>query len=224
MDRLYWVRHGENLANLTKEFSSRRVDYSLTAKGVLQAEQTAEYFLDKDIQAIYSSPLKRGRETAKIIAARLGLQVIVLDELREIDVGDLELEPPSAENWAYHNRILQDWFTGQSESSFPNGENQLKIKARVFAAIQKMIAGRENQNIIAVSHGGCLMTTILDLSPSLTFEQLLERPLDNCSITELAISEADGHLSGEIVNWATIDHLTGEAANLVSGFPGEEEQ
>ena len=41
---IYLVRHGENTANITKEFSYKLVDYSLTAKGVQQAEQTAEYF------------------------------------------------------------------------------------------------------------------------------------------------------------------------------------
>jgi broad specificity phosphatase PhoE len=65
MNRLYLVRHGENRANLTKEFSSRLVDYPLTAKGVLQAQQTADYFQQRagagGIDAVYSSPLKRSR-------------------------------------------------------------------------------------------------------------------------------------------------------------------
>jgi len=58
-NRLYLVRHGENLANLTKEFSYRQVDYSLTPKRVLQAQQTAACFTDKNIHEIYASPLKR---------------------------------------------------------------------------------------------------------------------------------------------------------------------
>ena len=41
MTHLYLIRHGENLANLTKEFSYLKVDYPLTPKGRLQAEQTA---------------------------------------------------------------------------------------------------------------------------------------------------------------------------------------
>ena len=56
---IYLVRHGENLANITKEFSHRLVDYSLTPKGIIQAEQTAAYFRDFHIDEIYSSPLKR---------------------------------------------------------------------------------------------------------------------------------------------------------------------
>ena len=61
MNTLYLIRHGENPANITKEFSHRLVDYSLTPKGVLQAQQTGEYFKNKQIDAIYCSPLKRAR-------------------------------------------------------------------------------------------------------------------------------------------------------------------
>ena len=75
MTRVYLVRHGENPANLLKQFSHRLVDYSLTPKGIAQAEQTAAFFLDKRIDAIYSSPLKRARKTAEIIGAALGLPV-----------------------------------------------------------------------------------------------------------------------------------------------------
>ena len=59
MNTLYLVRHGENRANLTKQFSYKTVDYPLTPKGVLQAQQTAEFFQDKQIDEIYASPLKR---------------------------------------------------------------------------------------------------------------------------------------------------------------------
>src|SRR4051812_45611032 len=99
MTRLYLVRHGENLANLTKEFSYKLVVHSLTDKGVLQAGQTALYFMGKQIDAIYSSPLKRAAETAQIIAAELGLPITTMENFREVNVGDLERYPPTEENW-----------------------------------------------------------------------------------------------------------------------------
>src|SRR6478672_925857 len=97
---VYIVRHGENPANINREFSYRLVDYSLTPKGVRQAEDTARFFRDKQIDAIYSSPLKRAVETAEIIAAPLGLPVALIEEFREINVGTLEEQPPTDENWA----------------------------------------------------------------------------------------------------------------------------
>ena len=47
MTHLYLIRHGENLANLTKEFSYLKVDYPLTPKGKLQAAQTALLLQDR---------------------------------------------------------------------------------------------------------------------------------------------------------------------------------
>ena len=79
---LFVVRHGENPANVNREFSYKLVDYSLNEKGIQQAEETAVYFLDKGIHEIYSSPLRRALETAEIIAAPLGLPVTVMEEFR----------------------------------------------------------------------------------------------------------------------------------------------
>ena len=52
MTTLYLVRHAENQANLTKEFSHRLVDDALRPKGRLQAEQTAAFFADRQVAAI----------------------------------------------------------------------------------------------------------------------------------------------------------------------------
>jgi len=49
MNRIYLVRHAENLASLTSEFSYRLVDCSLNIKECLQTQQTAEVFIDKNI-------------------------------------------------------------------------------------------------------------------------------------------------------------------------------
>src|SRR6476620_4584791 len=109
MTRLYLVRHGENLANITKEFSYRAVDYPLTPKGVLQAEQTAEYFVNRDVDAIYTSPLLRARQTAEILARRIVVPVHLREELREISVGSLE-GASTPENWALYHRISAAWY------------------------------------------------------------------------------------------------------------------
>jgi broad specificity phosphatase PhoE len=219
VNRLYLVRHGENRANLTKEFSCRRVDYSLTAKGVLQAEQTADHFRDKQIDEIFSSPLKRAQETAQILAARLGLAVTVVEGLREIDVGDLEDQPASAELWAFHNRIVDAWFSGQPEVAFPGGENYVTLRDRVRAALQQIVDGKDGRNLIIVGHGGSLSAAIRELCPTLDAGRFRHRPTHNCSITELAVEQRNGRLQGELIAWAGYTHLHGAAAELVPGTP-----
>ena len=49
---------------LQRSFSYKTVDYSLTEKGILQAEQTAAFLKNKKIDYIYSSPLKRAYENS----------------------------------------------------------------------------------------------------------------------------------------------------------------
>lgn len=223
MNRVYLVRHGENPANITKEFSSRHVDYPLTAKGVLQAEQTADYLRDKGIHAVYSSPLRRAVQTAEIVAGRLGLGVDVLDAFREIDVGELELRPPSAEAWAYHNEVLLGWLNGQVERAFPGGDNYLTLCARMRKGLDEATRGRRGQNIVVVGHGGIFTVTMKDLCPGVDMRWLLTRLQHNCAISELLLRRCGRRLVGQVVRWGFHEHLHGEAADLVPGVPRQGE-
>lgn len=226
MNHIFLVRHGENLANLTKELSSRRVDYSLTPKGILQAEQTAGHFLaacqsgraGSNIHAVYSSPLKRARETAEIIAYQLGLPAVVMENFREIDVGDMELQPSTTETWALHNQIIKDWFKGQVERAFPNGDNYITLCSRMRVGIEQIVAGRGGQSFIVVGHGGIFTVTLPDLCPGVDMSYL-RTETHNCSISEIEVKWRQGRLEGKVIAWASHDHLYGPAAELVSGLP-----
>jgi broad specificity phosphatase PhoE len=219
MNRLFLVRHGENPANLTKEFSCKLVDYSLTAKGVLQAKQTAEYLQDKDIHEIYSSPLKRAVETAELIATPHGLQVVVMANLAEVNVGDLERQPPSAETWALHNSILANWLGGRREVTFPGGENYVTLWHRVRTGLERIVAGKDRRNIVVVAHGGIFTLTLKDLCRDIDTAWLYTAANHNCSITEIEVQTRDGQIEGRLIQWASYAHLHGAAANLISGVP-----
>ncbi|HSO27387.1 MAG TPA: histidine phosphatase family protein [Anaerolineales bacterium] len=221
---LFLVRHGENRANLTLEFSSRRVDYSLTPKGVLQAQQTAEYFAGlqaggRVFHAIYSSPLKRAAETAGYIAAALGLPVQILDQLREVDVGDLELAPPSREAWDYHNSLIRGWLDGQPEARFPGGDNFHDLVERALDAYRLALHGRQGENIILVAHGGIFAFTLYKLVAGLQPDWFLGKHSHNCSVSEIEAQLVDGRPVGRLKRWADHAHLSGEAANFAAGLP-----
>lgn len=224
MNRLYLVRHGENKANLTKEFSYKLVDYSLTDKGVEQAKQTATYFADKHIQEIYASPLKRAIETAEIIAAQVALPVVVMENLREVNVGALEGQPVSAENWAVYQQIFDDWFEGKLTTRFPEGEDYDTLWARMQAGLKQIVARKANKNIVVVGHGGIFTVTLKDLCPNVDPNALRQGPNHNCSITEIMTMLRGERLEAELIFWASYAHLHGTAADLVAGTPqsGEE--
>ena len=218
-NRIYLVRHGENYANLTKEFSYRKVDYSLTPKGRLQAEQTAQVFVEKDIAAIYSSPLKRALETAAIIAERLKIRYKIVENFREVNVGALEGRPANVESWDLHNQVIEDWFAGRSERSFPGGENHISLCKRMRRGIEQIVRDHPNQNLVVVSHGGLFAFTLSDLCPQIDLGWFRKQENHNCSISEILVEWKNGKLNGQLVAWAQYNHLHGEAAKLVSGTP-----
>lgn len=227
MNRLFLVRHGENRANLTKEFSHRLIDYPLTPKGRLQAEQTGEYLSEFPVTQVFSSPLKRARETADIIAAASGgeteQKLEELEHFRELDVGRLEAKPPSAANWKLHDEIIWAWATGDAERRFPEGESYTELVSRVRRGYETIIDGREGETLVLVAHGGSLALPLLELVPDLDKEVLRRTTHHNCAVSELEASFEGGALNLKLVRWASAEHLYGEAAAFVAGSPQEGE-
>jgi probable phosphoglycerate mutase len=219
MNRLYWVRHGESEVNLTREFSCRLVDPPLTTKGVLQAQQTAEYLAGREIAVIYSSPLKRAVETARGIGDRIGLPVAPLEFFREIDVGELERRPPTPENWAIFLGIVDAWKHGNYHVAFPGGEDYITMLGRMKAGFNYLVATHPNQPVLVVGHGGSFSATIQSWCTDAAKAD--GKPVDNCSITEIEMERAGDEVRGILVQWASIRHLQGQAAQVVSGLPDE---
>lgn len=222
MTQLYLVRHGENLANLTKEFSYRKVDYPLTAKGVLQAQQTAQHLQDKGIGAVYTSPLRRAHETAQHLADILGQEVVVMEAFRELNVGDLEGMPPTEAAWASHNEVLRAWRRGELETRFPGGENFLEMWRRVEAGFQQVVADHPNDAVAIFAHGGVFASSVKALCPEIDLAAVLSQENHNCSISLIEAELCEGRLQGRLVYWAACDHVSGEAAEFVSGTPSRE--
>jgi broad specificity phosphatase PhoE len=212
------VRHGENMANITGEFSHRVLDYSLNEKGVLQAQQTADYFADKHIEEIYASPLKRAKETAGIIADRLGLPVTIMENFREINVGDLDGKK-GEDLWIYHNSIIRRWMNGEPEFFFPGGENYLIMSQRFLGGIKQIFLGKEYRKIILVGHAGIFNCTILEYCKNINPQTIFTAQNNNCSITTMNIETNNGTLQASMEKWAYFGHLHGLAAEFVPPVP-----
>jgi broad specificity phosphatase PhoE len=209
MTRLYLIRHGENLANLTKEFSYRKVDYSLTPKGTLQAQQTARLLQNRGIAAVYSSPLRRAYETAAELSALLGQDVIIMEQFRELNVGDLESQAPTPEAWLAHNEVLHAWRRGELDVAFPGGENFWSVWQRVTDSYRQVVAAHPDQAVAIFAHGGVFATTIKALCPDVDLAELLRQENHNCSITEVEVELQNDKLHGRLLQWAVCSHLTG---------------
>jgi broad specificity phosphatase PhoE len=224
---LFLVRHGENRANIRREFSYKKIDHPLTALGVRQAEQTAAYFAGlgngpggqgngrmngQGIDAIISSPLKRARQTAEIIGAATGHAVTVVEEFREINCGDFDGAPPTDALWEHHDRILRSWRDGDLDAQFPGGENYHMLLARVRKALAQAVAGRDGQKIVIVAHGGIVGASLKDVCPDLDPRIIWTVPNRNCAVTEVELHapslDADMSVArGVLKRWADCSHL-----------------
>src|SRR5436190_14632330 len=86
---LLLARHGETDWNHARRWQGH-ADRPLTERGRAQAASLAERLADIALDAVYASDLQRARETAAVVAAKQGLEVIELRDLREVDVGSWE--------------------------------------------------------------------------------------------------------------------------------------
>jgi 2,3-bisphosphoglycerate-dependent phosphoglycerate mutase len=88
----YFLRHGETDVNRLGLVAGRS-DVELNETGWRQARAAAQRLKTHRIDAIYSSPLKRARDTASCIASALGLEMVIVPDLAERNWGELEGKP-----------------------------------------------------------------------------------------------------------------------------------
>jgi broad specificity phosphatase PhoE len=164
--RLYFVRHGESVANLTSEFSCRGFKHPLTSKGVEQAQLLAHNLASRRIARIYSSPLQRAVQTAEILSVALQVEVEVTGALREWDVGIYE-GTTGLQGWQLHRQVQEDWyFNYKLESKMPEGESFIEIRERFVPFIEGLLQDGQNpdEELVLVGHGGlyiCMLPVVL---------------------------------------------------------------
>jgi broad specificity phosphatase PhoE len=198
--RVSYIRHGENPANLTGELSCRNVDYPLTERGEAQARELAgQLAAGSPPAAIYASPLRRAAQTAQIIAARLGLPVVTLEGLRELDVGDLEGRADE-QAWAAYLEVAYAWQAGDHDRAFPGGEDYHQVTARFTAALRSALAHPPDSRVLMVAHDGLIRVAIPALCPG---EPPPLAGLPKCGAAELAIRARGTAITGKLLAWGT---------------------
>jgi len=149
---VYLLRHAEPVRQDQIKRYLGQSDPVLSSRGERQAEQIAAVLGKKDIEAVYSSDLLRAEKTARIIASKLASPVIIMKELREINLG--EWEGKSFDEVAAQNRnefILR----GKDIENHcpPGGESFADLAERAVPAFEKAVEN-SNGNIVIVAHAG----------------------------------------------------------------------
>jgi probable phosphoglycerate mutase len=201
------VRHGESTANLERVMSHRVGHHPLTELGRRQAALAAAILgteIDGRSALVVTSPLVRARETAAILAAALGAEVIVDEGFRELDVGTLDGRSGEAA-WAEHDVVLEAWEAGDRLVAFAGGESLSELLIRFGGALRRSIAHAGDRALVVVSHGGIVRMGVRGLWPALATAEL--DWVRNCSISELFVDVDETELRAEIRAWGRNEHL-----------------
>jgi broad specificity phosphatase PhoE len=159
-----WARHGENHANLTRTLSHRVVDRELTEAGRGQARALVAALADVDLDdVVFTSPLRRARETAQIVADATGQRIVVVEDFRELDVGELDGRS-DATAWQTYDSVLAAWRSGRADVRFPGGESGEELAARLRRGLSHVTSEPGSGARLVVAHGANLRSALPGLA------------------------------------------------------------
>jgi len=157
--RLVFVRHAEP----DKQVRNRvygRLDIGLSPAGTAHAEELAAQLAGEPIVRVYSSPLRRALETAAPLARALELEPVVVDDLRELDFG--ELEGLTVDDAVARYPVEAGWMTSPGGASFPAGESVAALRERVLAAVAAIAEGHAAETVAVFSHSLPIRVVLAD--------------------------------------------------------------
>ena len=155
------IRHGKTPGNLLKQYIGR-TDQSLAEEGIAElkviadSESFREELQPENVKTIYVSPMKRCKETAKILFPNANQ--IVHEDLREMDFGIFEEKNyKDLEN----SKEYDAWLKTQCEAKVPDGEQKADFSKRSCEAfLQCLEQSKEQEEICFLVHGGTIMSVL----------------------------------------------------------------
>ncbi|HEX4107235.1 MAG TPA: histidine phosphatase family protein [Solirubrobacteraceae bacterium] len=149
MQGIYLARHGETEYNAIRRFQGQ-LPVPLNDRGRAQAAELAERAANVGFVALWTSPLRRARETADIVGARIGLEPLQDARLMETDAGDWT-DRTFADVQAEAPEAFRRFVEGDPDFAFPGGESFVQQGERVVAALQDIARGP--RPTLVVCHG-----------------------------------------------------------------------
>ena len=177
--RIYFLRHGETDWNVQRRMQGR-TDIALNSNGVRQAMLWRPFFDRIHLAGVYSSSLSRAIETALLATCR---PPCMIDDLAERYYG--EWEGRTWNDIADHDPDFDNRWR-RADSKPPGGESRLEMQARVYRAMDSIVASHEaDADLLIVGHGGS-GKAVLGYANKMSIEQLFGIPaIGNATMTLL---------------------------------------
>lgn len=156
---LYMIRHGQSYVNLAS-WSNGNTDEGLTDLGRRQAEAAANWMREEvpAVDVIYSSTMRRARETAAFLEAAYEQEGRYDDRLREVGNNRLDhspwpnddLPPEYADYWSSERPFAP------VTPAVDNAETMMHFRTRIGLFIEEIVSKHADETIVAVCHGGVI--------------------------------------------------------------------
>ena len=172
------VRHGRPIRHVV-DGEDETADPPLSEVGHQQAKRTAEYLKSEGIDHIVASTMRRAHETALPLADLLGLEIELVDDLKESDHKNKAYVP--AEELDPDDPVVADLFVGDvHENIFSDGFDA--FEERVLRGFDHVIDTNRSKKVVVFCHG---MTTSVFLRSIMKYPDPLSLIVDYCSISRV---------------------------------------
>lgn len=189
--KVYLIRHGETDFNKQRKLQGQ-CDIELNEYGRELARKTAAALKDVSFDVAYTSPLKRAKETARIIIGERQTAIIEEARIQEISFGDYEGLCCQGENFNIPDKKFRNFFDLPAEYKIPpNGESFEEIIKRTGEFWNELIQTKEYENkTILISTHGCALKAILANVNPVPLEKFWGTGVHkNCAVTILEVTE-----------------------------------
>lgn len=162
MTKIFMIRHCQTDGNANMILQGY-TDCDVNQVGKEQISLLTERFSKIQLDAVYSSPLKRAFKTAQGIASTQNLSVTAIDSLLELNCGIYDGKPYS-EIASIDPDFADIWANRPQDFSPKNGETMVHAYQRIYNAVTTLAKQNSGKTIACVTHGGvlrCLLCKLL---------------------------------------------------------------
>lgn len=183
--KLYLLRHGQTEFSRANAFCGSGLDPDLTADGLEMAEAFAAAYRSTPWVAIYASPLRRTRATARPLCDAVGLEPELRDDLKEIGYGKWEGRNIGDVSTEFHDDYLR-WTADPAWYPPTGGEPAVAIAQRVVRVVEEIKSRFQGGDVLIVSHKATtriLLCELLGIDVG-RFRYRLSCPVGSVSVVE----------------------------------------
>ena len=202
MARIFLIRHAESLANTRGIFQGQTFDTALSPLGKKQAQALKSRFVPEKLDAVYASPLKRTRQTAKTLGKHINEPALL-----ETDHGEWEGKSKIQIQTAWPD-LYQKWLTFPSLVTFPGGEAFADTASRTIDWFNHLT--NQSGTFAVVTHSNIIQIILC---------HLLKLKLDkmwHLAMQPTAVTLIETHSPAKIIYLNDTGHLKGLESDLAA--------